>query len=91
VLTWSAPTLSGYTPAQTSSLPDGPDVALVAALAGAGLRVIGEGRYSTHEQVRKAFDAGAWSVVVGTAITDPIEITKRLVAGAPAVRPSFGA
>ena len=33
--------------------------------------VLAEGRYASPESVRAAFDAGAWAVVVGTAITDP--------------------
>jgi N-acylglucosamine-6-phosphate 2-epimerase len=77
-------TLSGYTSAQASSRPDGPDLQLVQTLAAAVARVMGEGRYSTQDDVRLAFDAGAWCVVIGTAITDPIEITKRLVEGTPA-------
>jgi len=80
-------TLSGYTRAQASALPDGPDLELVEALASTGVRVVGEGRYRTPEDVRRAFDAGAWSVVVGAAITDPIQITRRLVAATPTSAP----
>jgi len=79
--------LSGYTRAQASALPDGPDLELVEALASTGVRVVGEGRYRTPEDVRRAFDAGAWSVVVGAAITDPIQITRRLVAATPTSAP----
>jgi N-acylglucosamine-6-phosphate 2-epimerase len=74
-------TLSGYT--QASGPRSGPDLALVRELADAGVRVVGEGRYTTPDDVRLAFDAGAWSVVVGSAITDPIQITRRLVAATP--------
>jgi N-acylglucosamine-6-phosphate 2-epimerase len=81
-------TLSGYTQAQAGTLPAGPDLELVQALASAGVRVVGEGRYSTPDDVRRAFDAGAWSVVVGTAITDPVQITRRLVAVTPVAAPS---
>jgi N-acylglucosamine-6-phosphate 2-epimerase len=81
-------TLSGYTQAQAGTLPVGPDLDLVQALASAGVRVVGEGRYSTPDDVRRAFDAGAWSVVVGTAITDPVQITRRLVAVTPVAAPS---
>ena len=44
--------------------------------------VIAEGRYSTPDDVAAAFDAGAFAVVVGTAITDPTALTRRLAAGA---------
>lgn len=76
-------TLSGYTRVQASTPVAGPDLELVQALADAGVRVVAEGRYSTPEDVRRAFDAGAWSVVVGTAITDPVQLTRRLVAATP--------
>ena len=33
-----------------------------------------------------AFDAGAFAVVVGTAITDPVALTRRLAAATPGVR-----
>lgn len=41
--------------------------------------VILEGRIWTPEQVDKAFELGAHSVVIGGAITKPISITKRFV------------
>jgi N-acylglucosamine-6-phosphate 2-epimerase len=37
----------------------------------------------TGAHVRAAFDAGAWAVVVGGAITDPLAITQRLAAATP--------
>jgi N-acylglucosamine-6-phosphate 2-epimerase len=46
--------------------------------------VLAEGRYGSAEDVRAAFDAGAFAVVVGTAITDPTELTRRLAAATPA-------
>ncbi len=69
-------TLSGY----TTYLPDmgGPDLELVQELARAtDTPVIAEGRYWTPELVKRAFDLGAYAVVVGTAITNPQAITKR--------------
>jgi putative N-acetylmannosamine-6-phosphate epimerase len=45
--------------------------------------VIAEGRYSSPEAVRAAFAAGAHAVVVGTAITNAVELTKRFAAVAP--------
>jgi N-acylglucosamine-6-phosphate 2-epimerase len=61
-----------------------PDVALVAELA-AELDgpVLAEGRYATPEHVRAAYEAGAFAVVVGTAITDPITLTRALAAATP--------
>jgi N-acylglucosamine-6-phosphate 2-epimerase len=75
-------TLSGYTARQLPT-PYDPDLHLVGALASRGVRVIAEGRYRTEHEVRQAFAAGAWAVVVGGAITDPVSITRRLAAAAP--------
>jgi N-acylglucosamine-6-phosphate 2-epimerase len=76
-----ATTLSGYAPGPP---PDEPDLALVERLA-AALRcpVLAEGRYAAAADVRRAFDAGAHAVVVGTAITDPVALTRRFAAAAP--------
>jgi N-acylglucosamine-6-phosphate 2-epimerase len=41
--------------------------------------------------VRRAFDAGAHAVVVGTAITDPVALTRRFAAAAPASEVGRGA
>jgi N-acylglucosamine-6-phosphate 2-epimerase len=73
-----ATTLSGYT---GGDVPDGADVELVAELARAlDCPVIAEGRYWTPDDVRAGLDAGAYAVVVGTAITNPMAITRRFVA-----------
>jgi N-acylglucosamine-6-phosphate 2-epimerase len=75
-----ATTLSGYT--GNGPAPDGPDLELVRSLAGRlDCPVLAEGRYSTPDDVRAAFQAGAFAVVVGTAITDPLALTRRLAAG----------
>jgi len=77
-----ATTLSGYT---GRAVPDDPDVTLVAALAEAvQVPVLAEGRYAGAGDVRAAFAAGAHAVVVGTAITDPMALTRRLAAATPA-------
>jgi len=74
-----ATTLSGYT---GGAVPEEPDVALVAQLAQAlDCPVIGEGRYWTPDDVKAGFDAGAYAIVVGTAITNPMAITRRFVEG----------
>lgn len=73
-----ASTLSGYT--GPGAVPDGPDIELVAALTRATpLPVVAEGRMRVPDDVRAAFEAGAFAVVVGTAITDPLAITRRFM------------
>lgn len=77
-----ATTLAGYT--GDGALPTGPDLELVAALAARlDCPVLGEGRIATPDQARAAFDAGAFAVVVGTAITDPVALTRGFAAAAP--------
>lgn len=72
-----ATTLSGYT---GGPVPDAPDVELIRSLAEELDRpVVAEGRYVTPGDVSAAFEAGATAVVVGTAITNPTAITRRLV------------
>lgn len=41
--------------------------------------VIAEGGISTPEELREVFDKGVFSAVVGSAITRPMEITKRFI------------
>ena len=43
-----------------------------------GIPILAEGRYWERHQVKTAFDLGAYSVVVGSAITRPHLITERL-------------
>jgi N-acylglucosamine-6-phosphate 2-epimerase len=74
-----ATTLSGYTGDEPA--PDRPDLELVGRLAAAlDCPVLAEGRYSTPDDVSAALDAGAFAVVVGTAITDPLALTRRFAA-----------
>ena len=76
-----ATTLSGYT---DGAPPAGPDTALVAELAVAvDCPVLAEGRYATSADVAAAFAAGAFAVVVGTAITDPVALTRGLASATP--------
>lgn len=83
-----ATTLAGYTGADAGAVTvrganPGPDLGLVSDLAAQlPVPVIAEGRIWTPEDVTAAFAAGAWAVVVGTAVTNPMRITERLVAGA---------
>ncbi|MCU1519539.1 MAG: N-acylglucosamine-6-phosphate 2-epimerase, partial [Pseudarthrobacter sp.] len=68
-------TLAGYSGERPKT--QGPDLGLLAEVAAAGLGVplIAEGRIHTPAQARQALDAGAFAVVVGTAITHPATIT----------------
>ena len=72
-------TMAGYTP-ETAHRRDGPDLELLAELVAQCHRpVIAEGRYDTPALAAKALALGAHAVVVGTAITNPREITRRFV------------
>jgi N-acylglucosamine-6-phosphate 2-epimerase len=75
-------TMSGYT-ADTADRQGGPDLDLVRRLAGAlpDTPIIAEGRIHTPAHVSAALEAGAFAVVVGTAITAPTWITSRFVEG----------
>lgn len=74
--TYISTTLSGYTE-YTQPKPDLPDFALIEALASrVSVPIVAEGRFNTPELARRALDAGAYAVVVGTMITNPREITK---------------
>lgn len=78
-----ATTLSGYLDPAISP-PDDPDLDLVAVLtARVRIPVIAEGRIKTPAEARAALDRGAFAVVVGTAITNPREITRRFVDALP--------
>lgn len=71
-------TLAGYTDAGPA--PEDPDLDLVAKLSGVlRVPVVAEGRYRTPAQVREALRRGAFAVVVGRAITDPLMLTKAFV------------
>ncbi|MFC5402486.1 N-acetylmannosamine-6-phosphate 2-epimerase [Cohnella soli] len=71
-------TLSGYTP--YSRELDGPDLELITELTAAlSVPVFAEGRIHTPDQATHCLGLGAYSVVVGSAITRPQTITKRFV------------
>ena len=68
--------MSGYTP--HSAKTDGPDYELVSSLVNAvSVPVIAEGRVHQPEQAKKMLELGAHAVVVGGAITRPLEIAQR--------------
>lgn len=69
-------TLSGYTGEREKT--SGPDFALLTQMVEAfpDTPIICEGRVHTPAQAREVMEAGAWAVVVGTAITHPTSITR---------------
>lgn len=71
-------TLSGYTPeTKEKSKSNLPDYDLLDKLCKIStIPVFAEGRFNTPETAAKAIELGAWSVVVGTAITRPRVITQ---------------
>lgn len=69
-----ATTMAGYTSSRATTA--GPDLNLVAELAArVTAPVICEGRIRHPQDAVAALAAGAFAVVVGTAITNPVEIT----------------
>ncbi|MBF9194529.1 N-acetylmannosamine-6-phosphate 2-epimerase [Microvirga terrestris] len=78
--TYVATTLSGYTEGTASGRTEGPDLELLSALvAEVPVPIVAEGRFDTPDLVAEAFRRGAHAVVVGTAITNPREITRKFV------------
>lgn len=79
-------TLSGYTKESilenkaAGKNPEEPDYELLLEIVkNVNCPVILEGRIWTPEQSAKAFELGAFAVVIGSAITRPHEITKRFI------------
>jgi N-acylglucosamine-6-phosphate 2-epimerase len=69
-------TLSGYT--EYTKGKELPDVDLIEKLVkNLPIPVIAEGGIWTPEELKCVFDLGVYTAVVGTAITRPMEITKR--------------
>lgn len=82
-----ATTLSGYTHA-SPRLP-GPDLDLVRELAyRTHVPVVCEGRIRTPDDLRQAFEAGAFAVVVGGAITGIDGLVQAFAAAVPAATPA---
>ncbi|MEN2666281.1 N-acetylmannosamine-6-phosphate 2-epimerase [Listeria aquatica] len=75
-------TLAGYT--EESKEQTGPAFQLVESLSQTlKIPVICEGHIETPEEVQKAYQSGAYTVVVGSAITRPQLLTKKFVQAAP--------
>ena len=71
-------TLSGYTD-YTKKL-DSPDFELIERLVkDLNIPVIAEGRINTPEDLKKVYDIGVYSAVVGSAITRPQLIAKKFI------------
>lgn len=61
-----------------------PDMDLIRSLARDSKKpVVAEGGIWTPDQLKDVLDTGVWTVVIGGAITRPLEITKRFVAAIP--------
>ncbi len=77
-------TLSGYTPSTMKNKTKGPDFkSLEAIVQSVSVPVIAEGRFWTPFEVGHAFELGASAVVIGTAITSPVDITRRFAQEVP--------
>ncbi len=73
-------TLSGYTQETLEIKTEGPDFALLIGLVNRlKTPVVLEGRVWHPSEVKQAFDLGAFSVVIGSAITRPHQITQRFI------------
>jgi N-acylglucosamine-6-phosphate 2-epimerase len=85
-----ATTLAGYT--EAGPPPAAPDLELVGRLvAELDCPVLAEGRFRSPDQVRGTLETGAFAVVVGAAITDPLALTRRFAAAAAGARRTSGA
>ena len=75
-----ASTLSGYTSYTADRYEAGVDLRLLSDMSKiANIHVLAEGRIWTREEAVEAFKSGAKTCVIGTAITNPWQITKRFV------------
>lgn len=78
-VTFVLSTLRGYTDA-TSHIKQFEPGFIEELCARCPVPVIAEGRIQSPQEARQAISAGAYAVIVGTAITRPTEITRQFVA-----------
>lgn len=70
-------TLSGYTPETVASMHSGPDFKLLEQLTkNSPVPVFAEGRINTPSDAATMMQLGAWGVIVGSAITNPVYVTQ---------------
>jgi N-acylglucosamine-6-phosphate 2-epimerase len=81
-----ATTLAGYTPSTCDLDGSEPAFGLLREIRGLPVPVVVEGRIWTVEHVERAFEGGAFAVVIGSAITAPNLITRRFTDAARAWR-----
>ncbi len=80
-------TMNGYTPQTAGDHTGEPNYDLVEKMAKAlPCPVIAEGRVHEPEQAKKMLEKGAWAVVVGGAITRPLEIAARFMSAVKDVK-----
>jgi N-acylglucosamine-6-phosphate 2-epimerase len=79
-----ATTLAGYTAGTRDPDASAPAFDLLAQISDLPVPVVVEGRIWTVEHVVRAFEGGAFAVVIGSAITAPNLITDRFVRAARA-------
>lgn len=77
--TYIATTMSGYTDVRTPI--EGPDFQLLEGIIALGVKAVLEGRVSTSAHIQQALDLGAYSVVIGRAITSPQTILRGILEG----------
>ncbi len=72
-----ATTLNGYTDIPSPGLPN---INLISQVSKKlDIPIIAEGGFATPSEFNKAIESGAWSVCVGTAITNPYLLTKQFL------------
>lgn len=73
-----ATTLSGYTAQSQTSLPNIELISQIARMT--DKPIMAEGGFQNPAQVHDALQAGAWTVCIGTAITNPYLMTQKFIA-----------